>query len=72
METKENIEKEYIEKVGRVLGIRLARVLSVHVALNIRNHLDQRVMLIVKPTKNQSEKLKELVFKCGELKQKGE
>ena len=52
--------KEFSEKVGKILGIKSAEVISALIGFNETNRLNQHVYLSVKPTEQQAKKLKEL------------
>ncbi|KKL23472.1 hypothetical protein LCGC14_2425060 [marine sediment metagenome] len=61
--------QEFMEQVGRTIGVKTARVISANVVMKNSDHLDQQIYLIVVPTPTQAKKLRDLALAFGELKE---
>lgn len=60
--------KEFNEKAGKILGIKVDQIAFVNIAMKNNNHLDQQIIVGIKPTEAHAKKLKELALEFGGFK----
>jgi len=60
---------EFIEQVGRVVGVKQAKIIGARVFMKSNNHLNQEIHLVVVPTPSQAKKLRDLALVFGGLEE---
>lgn len=61
-------EKEFNEAVGKILGIKSGKVIGAGINAIKDNHLDQRIVLTIKPDKKQAKRLLDLAMDFFNMK----
>ena len=60
--------KEFSEETGKILGIKSSNVELANICMRTNDHLNQMVNLRIRPNKYQAKKLRDLVYKFGQVK----
>ena len=63
-------EQEFVDKVGKILGIKPGLVKRAHIWMVQSNNLHQRIELHILPSKYQAKKLRDLAFEFSNVQPK--